>query len=122
MMNAITSHRDLYIDQLSSGFLAWTPHTKAYKAVPAGSPPLSWETESQPALETITALIDQDDYFDKLAVLWGQESGRTTGNPELRPDNILFIKTLGSLCFSDCTCLLRALTILCSQDIPRCRT
>lgn len=90
------SCRNIYVDQGRSGFLAWAPLTKAYKAIPEGPPPLSWESESQLALDAIQSVVDHDDYFDKLAVLWGQESGRSTESPELRSDNFLYIKVLGS--------------------------
>ncbi|KAI0275116.1 hypothetical protein BC834DRAFT_851157 [Gloeopeniophorella convolvens] len=84
----------LYVDKHYSGFLTWTPHTKAYIPIPEGEPPISWESPSQAALEAIEATTAQSDYFDKLMLLWGQESSRNTTTPELRADNVVFIKSI----------------------------
>jgi proteasome activator subunit 4 len=88
--------RALYIDKQPSGFLTWAPETKAYTPVPAGDPPITWEPASKMALEAIGGVIAQAEYFDKLMVLWGQESSRNVTSPELRTDNVAFIKTIGN--------------------------
>jgi proteasome activator subunit 4 len=48
------------------------------------------------ALEAIGGVIAQAEYFEKLMVLWGQESSRNVTSPELRTDNVAFIKTIGN--------------------------
>ena len=88
--------RAFYIDKPYSGFLTWAPQTKAYVPVPSGDPPISWESESKEALDAIGEVITQADYFEKLMVLWGQESSRNMSSPELRADNVVFIKSIGN--------------------------
>jgi len=89
------SCRALYVDKQYSGFLAWAPETKAYTPVPAGDPPITWESASKAVLEAIGEVVAQSGYFEKLMVLWGQESSRNVTSPELRTDNVAFIKTIG---------------------------
>ncbi len=88
--------RAFYVDKPYSGFLTWAPQTKAYVPVPAGDSPISWESESKMALEAIREVIEEGDYFEKLMVLWGQESSRNMSSPELRTDNVAFIKSIGN--------------------------
>ena len=54
-----------------------------------------WESASKIALEAIGEVVAQPKYFEKLMVLWGQESSRNVTSPELRTDNVSFIKTIG---------------------------
>lgn len=69
------------------------------------------------ALDAIREVVAQSEYFEKLMVLWGQESSRNVTSPELRTDNVAFIKTIGNM-FP-----LRehfwTLTFWYSQDVPR---
>jgi hypothetical protein len=88
--------RAFYIDKQYSGFLTWAPETKAYTPVPAGGPPITWEPASKMALEAIGEVIAQAEYFEKLMALWGQESSRNVTSPDLRTDNVAFIKTIGN--------------------------
>jgi proteasome activator subunit 4 len=88
--------RAAYVDKIKTGFLLWTPTVKGYKAVQGNAPAVSWELPSQPSLRAISELMLKDDYFQKLATLWSQESGKSGGNVDLRGDNVAFIKTLGS--------------------------
>lgn len=60
-----------------------------------GGSPLLWETGSQASLNAIKDVMRQDDYFKTLSLLWSQESNKTGGTTELRPENIAFIKSLG---------------------------
>ncbi|KAH9964279.1 hypothetical protein BC827DRAFT_1190239 [Russula dissimulans] len=87
----------LYIDKEYSGFLTWAPETKAYKPIPAGDPPITWEPASLMVLKTINEVVAQAEYFDKLMVLWGQESSRNVASPDLRTDNVAFIKTIAKM-------------------------
>jgi proteasome activator subunit 4 len=87
--------RAFYVDKQVSGFLVWAPETKAYTPIPAGDPPITWESSSKSALEAIQEVVFQSKYFEKLMALWGQESSRNVTSPELRTDNVAFIKTIG---------------------------
>ncbi|KAH9081608.1 hypothetical protein EDB83DRAFT_2512470 [Lactarius deliciosus] len=86
-----------YVDKPHSGFLTWAPQTKAYIPVSSGDPPISWESESKEALDAIGEVIAEADYFEKLMVLWGQESSRNMTSPELRTDNVAFIKSIAKM-------------------------
>jgi hypothetical protein len=43
----------------------------------------------------MSELIAESDYFTKLIALWSQESNRSGGSTEVRPENTSFIKSLG---------------------------
>jgi proteasome activator subunit 4 len=88
--------RAYYVDKQYSGFITWAPETKAYAPVPAGDPPITWEPASRVALDAIGEVVSQAEYFDKLMALWGQESSRNTTTPDLRTDNVAFIKSIGN--------------------------
>lgn len=88
--------RAFYVDAPQSGFLTWAPQTKAYIPVPSGDPQISWEAESKAALDAIGEVITKADYFEKLMSLWGQESSRNMTSPEMRVDNVAFIKSIGN--------------------------
>lgn len=68
-------------------------------------------------IEAIGEAVAQTKYFEKLMMLWGQESSRNVTSPELRTDNVAFIKTIGN------KFRLRehfwTLTLWYSQDVPR---
>ena len=95
-MALTTKCRAFYVDKPFSGFLTWASQTKAYVPVPSGDPPISWESGSKEALDAIGEVIAEADYFEKLMVLWGQESSRNMTSPELRADNVVFIKSIGN--------------------------
>jgi proteasome activator subunit 4 len=76
----------------------WAPETKVYIPIPTGDPPITWESSSKSALDAIGEVVAQHEYFEKLMALWGQESSRNVTSPELRSDNVAFIKTIG-ICF-----------------------
>lgn len=86
-----------YVDKPYSGFLTWAPQTKAYIPVPSGDPQISWESDSKEALDAIGEVIAEADYFEKLMALWGQESSRNMTSPELRADNVTFIKSIAKM-------------------------
>ena len=70
-------------------------------------------------LEAIGEVIAQAEYFEKLMVLWGQESSRNVISPELRTDNVAFVKTIGNkFCLPE---RFRMLTLGYSQDVSRRR-
>ena len=39
------------------------------------------------------------DYYSKLATLWSQETENNASTSDLRPENVLFVKSLGP-CFT----------------------
>jgi proteasome activator subunit 4 len=86
-----------YVDKQISGFLVWAPETKAYTPIPAGDPPITWESSSKSVFEAIGEVVAQPEYFEKLMALWGQESSRNVTSPELRTDNVAFIKTIAKM-------------------------
>lgn len=88
-------YSDVYVDKLETGFITWTSSLKGYRVVSGSASPFTWEHASQPALQAMSAVLLQGNYFAQLALLWGQESSRGTANPEMRLDNAAFMKTLG---------------------------
>ena len=44
----------------------------------------------------MSEVMDQDNFFTVLALLWGQESMKNSANPELRGENVTFMKTIGA--------------------------
>ncbi|KAF8213422.1 hypothetical protein K438DRAFT_1750713 [Mycena galopus ATCC 62051] len=85
-----------YVDKINTGFLLWSSTVKGYAPV-GDTSMVSWEAASQPSLQAISRLMKKDEYFEKLATLWGQESVKRGGNVELRGDNVAFIKTLAKM-------------------------
>ncbi|PCH33382.1 hypothetical protein WOLCODRAFT_21973 [Wolfiporia cocos MD-104 SS10] len=85
---------DCYVDKIPTGFIAWTRTVKAYRANADAGSPYQWETSSQPALTAMAELLKQSDFIPKLILLWSQESGKKDSTPDLRADNIVFMKSL----------------------------
>jgi proteasome activator subunit 4 len=90
---------DIYVDKIRTGFLSWTGSIKGYRTVGNVSL-ISWEPDSQAVLRTIKEIIQNDDYFDKLTLLWSQETNRSSKKVDLRTENLTFIKSLGYFAFS----------------------
>ncbi|KAG9123719.1 hypothetical protein FRC07_014176 [Ceratobasidium sp. 392] len=76
-----------------TGFITWTPSIKGYAMPPDGAS-LAWDPASTEALETIKETILASSFWEKLGLLYSQESSRGNSNIELRIDNVDFIKTL----------------------------
>ena len=87
--------RELRVDKVETGFLVWTSTVKGYRAVPAGPSPFAWEAASQPILQAMSEVMSRDNFFTVLALLWGQESMKNSTTPELRAENVTFMKSLG---------------------------
>lgn len=85
---------EVYVDKITTGFFMWSSSVKAYRAVQGQESSFSWEQASRPALDAMSAILKEGNYFNKLALLWGQESTRNNSTPELRADNIVFMKSL----------------------------
>ena len=88
-------HRNLRVDKFETGFLVWAPTVRAYQVVPEGTSAFQWEEPSRPILQAMSQVMDQDNFFTVLALLWGQESMKNTTNPELRAENVTFMKSIG---------------------------
>ncbi|KAL6304169.1 ARM repeat-containing protein [Sparassis latifolia] len=88
---------ELYVDKIKSGFILWSPCVKAYRAVPQDESPFFWESTSTPALDAMKSAMQEDDFFTTLASLWGQESAKIGGSPEMRTDNVTFVKSLAKM-------------------------
>ena len=84
-----------YVDKLDTGFLLWTPTIKAYRRVPSGPSALVWEQASQPSLEAMRSVMAATDFFDQLASLLAQESSKNPTTLKLRPENVVFVKSIG---------------------------
>lgn len=75
----------------------WTPRIKGYKQATGDGSPINWGVDTTPFLQIIKATITTSDYFNKLALLWGQEPSKTSSTVELRSENVLYIKSLGTV-------------------------
>lgn len=84
-----------YVDKLDSGFLTWAPTIKVYRRVAEGSSALVWEQASQPLLEAMRAVMSQDDFFVQLTALFAQESSKNPTTLKVRPEHVLFVKSIG---------------------------
>lgn len=69
---------------------------KGYQAVPVGSSAFSWEEASVPVLSAMSKVMDESNFFTVLALLWGQESMKNSTTPELRAENVTFMKSIGA--------------------------
>ena len=87
---------DFYVDKLTTGFLVWAPSVKAYRLPPAKHQAIQWESASQPALQAIREVFSAEGYFSQLARLFGQESNKESNRLTLRPENAIFIKSIGT--------------------------
>ena len=54
-----------------------------------------------PVLRAMSEVMDQDNFFTVLALLWGQESMKNSATPELRAENVTFMKSIGALIVLD---------------------
>ncbi|KAJ2996608.1 hypothetical protein NUW54_g7221 [Trametes sanguinea] len=88
---------ELRVDKIETGFLLWTPAVKGYRAVPPGSSAFSWEDSSRPILHAMSEVMGQDNFFTVLALLWGQESMKNSTTPELRAENVTFMKSIAKM-------------------------
>ncbi|KDR84826.1 hypothetical protein GALMADRAFT_233236 [Galerina marginata CBS 339.88] len=86
-----------YFDKINTGFLTWTTKVKGYKPVKEGDGPPSWEADSIPCLNAVKEAVGKEGYIQQLSTLWGQESSKTGGSLDLRPDNALFFKYLAKM-------------------------
>lgn len=69
---------------------------KGYQTVPAGPSAFTWEAASVPIITAMSEVMDQDNFFTVLALLWGQESMKNNTTPELRAENVTFMKSIGA--------------------------
>ena len=84
-----------YVHKLNTGFLVWNKSVKAYRPVPSGKSPFTWETVSQASLQAIKEVVASGSFFRQLAVLFGQESSKNPTTLKLRTENVMFVKSLG---------------------------
>lgn len=83
------------MDKLNTGFIAWSPSVKGYRIATEDAPLSSaWEESSRPALSAIDAVLRDDAYFSSLISLWSQEAESKKAELDLRPDNVVYVKTL----------------------------
>ena len=61
-------------------------------------------------------VMDQENFFTFLALLWGQESMKNSTTPELRAENVTFMKSIG-VYWLILVRISRSLSIEFSQDV-----
>lgn len=62
--------------------------------MPNSTQPIVWDGSSSESLAIIREYIGKD-YYSKLAALWSQETDNNAGVSDLRPENVLFVKSIG---------------------------
>lgn len=76
-----------------TGFITWTPDIKGYM-MPPDNGSLSWDPTSSGALEIVAQTVRVASFWEKLGLLYSQESSRGNSSIEVRVDNVDFVKTL----------------------------
>ena len=84
-----------YFDKMPTGFLTWTKTVKGYKPITGHTSPFVWDKESQPALDILESTLLQPENLKKLILLWSQETGKGTGNLDIRMENVCLVKSAG---------------------------
>lgn len=96
----MAGYSEVYFDKVPTGFLTWTEDIKGYAKVGEGPSPFTWESESQPALDTFAEVLGDGEFFSKVIALWAQESTRGDSTPQLRNDHVQFMKSIGMFSMS----------------------
>ncbi|KIJ68675.1 hypothetical protein HYDPIDRAFT_106916 [Hydnomerulius pinastri MD-312] len=94
LQKPVVGPNDFYVDKFETGFLTWPKTVTAYAPPPEQA--VIWDPSSTESLDVIKQHVDKD-YYSKLASLWSQETNSTSGNPDLRSENVLFMKTLAKM-------------------------
>ncbi|KAF9459432.1 hypothetical protein BDZ94DRAFT_1312356 [Collybia nuda] len=89
-------HGSPYVDKIPTGFLTWAPNIKVYEAA-GNAPTISWDATSGSSLRLVSEILSKGAYFEKLSLLWSQESGKSGGTIDLRKDNVAYIKSLAKM-------------------------
>lgn len=76
-----------------TGFITWTPEVKGY-IMPPDNGTLIWDPTSSNALEIIAQTVQAATFWEKLGLLYSQESSRGNSSIEVRVDNVDFVKSL----------------------------
>ncbi|KAG6381418.1 armadillo-type protein [Boletus reticuloceps] len=93
--NPVVGPDNSFIDKLETGFLTWTTTIRGY-TMPDSAQPTMWDASSAESLAIINEHTSKD-YYSKLVALWSQETDNTTGVSDLRPENVLFIKSIAKM-------------------------
>ncbi|TFK76811.1 hypothetical protein BDN72DRAFT_829977 [Pluteus cervinus] len=100
-----SSDNVLYVDKTRTGFLAWTPSVKAYRPSQPEST-TAWDPTSQECIQSMTHIVEGEQFFRNLALLWSQETSKNGGIIDLRLDNVAFVKSLAKTfegrCLDNC--------------------
>lgn len=94
--NREAHHRSTYVDKIPTGFLLWPSTMKGYKAVPEGESALVWDPSSTDVLRAMVDALRESDFLPNLVSRWSQESSQNIASPELRVDNVTYMKSLGT--------------------------
>ncbi|KAH9937428.1 ARM repeat-containing protein [Fomitopsis serialis] len=97
IVQAGSQERSTYVDKIPTGFVVWPSTLKAYRVVPEGEAPFSWDTSSIAALQSMKDALRESDFVTNLVSRWSQESSKNIGSPELRVDNVTYMKSLAKM-------------------------
>ena len=83
-----------YLDQLRTGFIAWSSTVKVYQANADWSM-ITWDPRSTESLDHVREGLDKPEFLESIVGVWAQESNKSTTNLDVRPENLTLIKYLG---------------------------
>lgn len=83
------------MDKIPTGFLLWPAALKGYKVVPEGESALVWDPSCTDVLQGMADALRESDFLPNLVSRWSQESSQNIASPELRVDNVTYMKSLG---------------------------
>ncbi|KAJ3537454.1 hypothetical protein NMY22_g5581 [Coprinellus aureogranulatus] len=89
------SESGFYLDKVNTGFLTWAKNIQVYNAAPLES--VTWEAHSSPLLYAVHGVVTEADYFERLATLWSQESGKSSSLLSIRIEHYKFIKHIANV-------------------------
>ncbi|KAI0728586.1 ARM repeat-containing protein [Fomitopsis betulina] len=92
-----SAERSTYVDKIPTGFLLWPSTMKGYKAVPEGESALVWDPSSTDVLRAMVDALRESDFLPNLVSRWSQESSQNIASPELRVDNVTYMKSLAKM-------------------------
>ena len=84
------------MDKIPTGFLLWPSVMKGYKAVPEGESGLVWDSSSNDVMRSMADALHETGFLPSLVSRWSQESSQNIASPELRVDNVTYMKSLGA--------------------------
>ncbi|KAG8934508.1 hypothetical protein FRC01_002240 [Tulasnella sp. 417] len=85
----------IFVDKEHQGFFTWSNLAKGYRPPPRTGSVLVWASDTQPSLQAIRSVIDQQ-WIQKFIILNSQEGAKaaTASSVDLRLENVIFLKSL----------------------------